>query len=82
MKDCLSYTPAWDTLVWFSLMVAMSSQLNATGVTQYFTNHITAFVGMFVTSWTATFYFLHLFYMLMRTSTPTSPLNMPHSRPM
>jgi len=64
-KECLSYTPAWDMLIWFSILVAMSSQLTATGVTQYFTGQISAFMGQFTTSWVTTFYFLHAFYFLM-----------------
>eukprot|EP00955_Chlamydomonas_euryale_P023052 243287-Chlamydomonas_euryale.AAC.3 len=31
-KDCLSYTPAWDTLVWFAVLISMSNQLNSLGV--------------------------------------------------
>lgn len=22
-KDCLDYTPAWDTLIWFSVLMSM-----------------------------------------------------------
>jgi len=64
-KDCLSYTPAWDMLIWFSILVAMSFQLTVTGVTQYFTGQISVFMGQFTSSWVATFYLLHLFYFLM-----------------
>ena len=31
-KDCLTYTPAWDTLFWFAVLVGMSGQLNNAGV--------------------------------------------------
>lgn len=26
-KDCLTYTPAWDTLFWFAVLVGMSGEL-------------------------------------------------------
>ena len=25
-KDCLTYTPAWDTLFWFAVLVGMSGE--------------------------------------------------------
>lgn len=31
-RDCLTYSPAWDTLFWFAVLVGMSSQLNNAGV--------------------------------------------------
>jgi DASS family divalent anion:Na+ symporter len=35
-RECLSYTPAWDTLVWFSVLIGMSGQLNSMGVITVF----------------------------------------------
>ena len=52
-------------LVWFSILVAMSTQLTVTGVTQYFTGQISTFMGQFTSNWVATFYFLHAFYFVM-----------------
>ena len=31
-RDCLTYSPAWDTLFWFAVLVGMSTQLNNAGV--------------------------------------------------
>ncbi len=28
-RECLSYTPAWDTLCWFAVLIGMSGQLNS-----------------------------------------------------
>jgi di/tricarboxylate transporter len=28
-RDCLTYTPAWDTLTWFAVLIGMSSQVSA-----------------------------------------------------
>lgn len=27
-RDCLQYTPAWDTLIWFGVVIGMSTNLN------------------------------------------------------
>lgn len=27
-RDCLEYTPAWDTLLWFGVVIGMSTNLN------------------------------------------------------
>lgn len=26
-RDCLTYTPAWDTLTWFAVLIGMSAQV-------------------------------------------------------
>jgi DASS family divalent anion:Na+ symporter len=35
-KDCLDYTPAWDTLLWFSILVSMCNALSASGLVAQF----------------------------------------------
>lgn len=35
-RECLSYTPAWDTLCWFAVLIGMSGQLNSMGVINAF----------------------------------------------
>eukprot|EP00967_Tisochrysis_lutea_P007412 scaffold8801_cov21-Tisochrysis_lutea.AAC.1 len=34
--DCLNYTPAWDTLLWFSILVSMCNALSASGLVAQF----------------------------------------------
>lgn len=38
-KDCLDYSPAWDTLMWFAILISMSNGLNESGI-------ISSFAGM------------------------------------
>lgn len=38
-RDCLEYTPAWDTLIWFAILISMSNGLNESGL-------INTFAGM------------------------------------
>jgi hypothetical protein len=38
-RDCLEYTPAWDTLIWFAILISMSNGLNESGL-------INSFAGM------------------------------------
>lgn len=38
-KDCLEYSPAWDTLIWFAILISMSNGLNESGL-------INTFAGM------------------------------------
>lgn len=38
-RDCLEYTPAWDTLIWFAILISMSNGLSESGL-------ITTFAGM------------------------------------
>ncbi len=35
-RDCLTYTSAWDTLVWFAVVVGMSGALNEAGIVKVF----------------------------------------------
>jgi hypothetical protein len=38
-RDCLEYSPAWDTLIWFTILISMSNGLNESGL-------INAFAGV------------------------------------
>jgi DASS family divalent anion:Na+ symporter len=38
-RDCLEYSPAWDTLIWFAILISMSNGLSESGL-------ITTFAGM------------------------------------
>lgn len=35
-RDCLEYTPAWDTLIWFAILISMSNGLNESGLISSF----------------------------------------------
>lgn len=39
-RDCLTYSPAWDTLTWFAILVSMSSALNETGLINVFASNV------------------------------------------
>ncbi|KAK9908326.1 hypothetical protein WJX75_006094 [Coccomyxa subellipsoidea] len=39
-RDCLEYTPAWDTLLWFGVVIGMSTNLNTLGVMKLFATFI------------------------------------------
>jgi DASS family divalent anion:Na+ symporter len=64
-KDCLGYTPAWDTLTWFSILVGMSEQLKQLGVIDFFAQAVTALLEAHnIGTWGA-FALLHAVYFLM-----------------
>jgi hypothetical protein len=35
-RDCLEYSPAWDTLIWFAILISMSNGLNESGLISTF----------------------------------------------
>jgi DASS family divalent anion:Na+ symporter len=35
-RDCLEYSPAWDTLIWFAILISMSNGLNESGLINTF----------------------------------------------
>lgn len=58
-RDCLEYAPAWDTLIWFAILISMSNGLNESGLINTFAN----IVGQQLTSlnlgWQPVFFILH-----------------------
>jgi divalent anion:Na+ symporter, DASS family len=61
-RDCLAYTPAWDTLVWFAILIGMSNSMNEMGVITFFSDKIgSALTGMNL-GWPALFALLHLVF--------------------
>lgn len=58
-KDCLTYSPAWDTLTWFAILVSMSSALNASGLISAFAGHVGAALAAAKLHWIAAFSILH-----------------------
>jgi DASS family divalent anion:Na+ symporter len=39
-RDCLEYTPAWDTLIWFAILISMSNGLNESGLINSFASMV------------------------------------------
>lgn len=68
-RDCLEYTPAWDTLTWFAVLIGISNQLNAMGVVQHFAGAMGASITSLNLSWplvavvlNVLYYLLHYFF--------------------
>ncbi|CAG9459968.1 unnamed protein product [Pedinophyceae sp. YPF-701] len=68
-KECLEYTPAWDTLVWFAVLIGMSAQLNSMGVIKHFADAMGASLSSLGLSWqaltvllNAAYFFLHYLF--------------------
>lgn len=64
-RDCLTYTPAWDTLTWFAVLIGMSSQLNNLGVIQVFANSVGGQLSTLNLPWMPLFGLLHLAFFSM-----------------
>uniref|UniRef100_A0A7S3R743 Uncharacterized protein n=1 Tax=Dunaliella tertiolecta TaxID=3047 RepID=A0A7S3R743_DUNTE len=58
-KDCLTYTPAWDTLTWFAVLIGMSGQLNNLGVIKAFAGTVGGALATFNMGWLPVFGILH-----------------------
>jgi divalent anion:Na+ symporter, DASS family len=68
-RDCLEYTPAWDTLTWFAVLIGMSSQLNQMGLISTFAGQMGAAITSLNLGWPAVavalnviYYFLHYLF--------------------
>ena len=61
-KECLSETGAWDTLLWFSVLIGMSGQLNSLGVIGYFAEAVASALAGTNLGWMATFCILQVAY--------------------
>eukprot|EP00798_Chlamydomonas_sp_ICE-L_P023569 gene23569-9093_t len=59
-KDCLTYTPAWDTLTWFAVLIGLSGQLNNLGVISAFADSMGSVLATFNLPWMAVFGILHI----------------------
>lgn len=59
-KDCLGYSPAWDTLLWFSVLIGMSGQLNSLGVIKVFADSVGGMLASLNMHWLPLFGLLHL----------------------
>ena len=56
---------AWDTLLWFAILISMSAELNAQGVVPYFSDVVSGALAAAKMSWAGAFALLHLGYYLM-----------------
>jgi divalent anion:Na+ symporter, DASS family len=61
-KDCLSYTPAWDTLTWFAVLIGMSNAMNDMGIITYFANQVGSALMAMNLTWPALFALLHVVF--------------------
>lgn len=61
-RDCLTYTPAWDTLTWFAVLIGMSGQLNTLGVIKAFADGAGGALAALNLSWMHMFGLLHVIF--------------------
>lgn len=59
-QDIRSEQDAWETLVWFAVLLMMATELNKLGLTQWFSTFATAHIQNL--SWPAAFFFLAVIY--------------------
>lgn len=59
-RECLSYTPAWDTLCWFAVLIGMSGQLNSMGVIRVFADAMGGALTSLNMGWMPIFGLLHV----------------------
>jgi len=64
-QDCLNEKGAWDTLLWFSVLISMSGQLNTMGVVPYFANSVSTTLAAMDMGWMQVFALLHGVYFIM-----------------
>lgn len=50
-KDCLNETSAWDTLVWFAVLIGMSSQLKQMGLVGFLSDSVAQALTSLSLSW-------------------------------
>ena len=63
--DCLSERSAWDTLMWFAVLVGMSGQLNALGLVQYVSSTVASALTAAHLSWPLVAVLMNLAYFAM-----------------
>eukprot|EP00193_Tetraselmis_chui_P016532 CAMPEP_0177782124 /NCGR_PEP_ID=MMETSP0491_2-20121128/18266_1 /TAXON_ID=63592 /ORGANISM="Tetraselmis chuii, Strain PLY429" /LENGTH=124 /DNA_ID=CAMNT_0019302335 /DNA_START=1 /DNA_END=371 /DNA_ORIENTATION=- len=60
--DALEEKGAWDTLVWFTILISLSAQLNALGVVNWLASSVSSALTAMNLSWMSAFGVLHLGY--------------------
>ena len=63
-KDCLEYTPAWDTLFWFAVLISMSGGLNSMGVIKALADNAAGVLANLKMGWMPIFFILHFIYFI------------------
>lgn len=64
-NDALEQKGAWDTLLWFSILISMSGQLNTLGVVGHFSGIVSGALAAANFGWPAAFAALHFGYFAM-----------------
>ena len=60
VQDCLEYSPAWDTLTWFAVLIGLSNAMNDLGVVSFFAQQIGASLNALNLGWGPLFGLLHV----------------------
>eukprot|EP00210_Caulerpa_lentillifera_P000191 g186.t1 len=63
-KDCLEYSPAWDTLFWFAVLISMSAALNSMGVIKALADSCGGFLASLNMGWMPIFFMLNFGYFI------------------
>ena len=61
-QDCLNEKGAWDTLLWFAVLIGMSSQLNQMGFISFLSDSVAAALAKLSMGWQQVFVLLHACY--------------------
>lgn len=60
--DCLSEKQAWDTLVWFGVLIGMAAQLTTLGIIPWMSKCVAQFLKSLSLNWFGAFSLLQLAY--------------------
>ena len=60
--DCLNEKGAWDTLLWFAVLIGMSAQLNQMGFIAFLSDSVAGALAKTAMGWQQTFVLLHACY--------------------
>lgn len=60
--DCLSEKTAWDTFIWFGIILSMASQLTTLGIVSWISDGVAKFLKSLSLGWPASFFILQAAY--------------------
>ncbi|KAI4318709.1 hypothetical protein MLD38_032384 [Melastoma candidum] len=60
--DCVNEKSAWDTLIWFAILVGMAGQLTNLGIVKWMSDHVAKALHSWSLSWPASFAILQAAY--------------------
>lgn len=63
-KDCLEYSPAWDTLFWFAVLISMSAALTNMGVIKAMADGCASYLASLNMGWMPIFFVLNFAYFI------------------